>query len=69
MSGGKGEKMKILLDEMKKRLKQHRDNLTLWLNGSLNQTEPDETERQAIIRGLQGAINELEYLNEFYINN
>jgi len=63
------EKFKYLLGEIKKRLKQHRDNLRLWNNDVLSPTEPDENEREAIKRGLMGAINEDEYINEFIINN
>ena len=62
-------KLKFVVSDLnrhiKERLTMHRDNLRLWQNGVLTPTEPDEEERTAVMRGLMGAINELEVLQEF----
>lgn len=42
------------------RLNQHRDNLKLWESGFLTPTEPDEGERDAVMRELRAAIAECE---------
>lgn len=59
-------KMKHLMrNHIDDRLKQHRDNLAMWSNGFLDPTEPDENERNAVMRELEAAIAELELMDEF----
>jgi hypothetical protein len=44
------------------RLQQHLDNLDLWNQGILNASEPDEHERECVVRELKAAIAELKPL-------
>lgn len=44
------------------RLLQHMDNLALWEDGTLTPTEPDEHERECVVRELKAAIAELKPL-------
>ena len=46
------------------RLQQHLDNLALWENGTLTLTEPDEHERECVVRELKAVIAELKPLAE-----
>lgn len=46
------------------RLSQHLHNLALWESGYLDPTEPDEHERECVIRELKAAIAELKPLAE-----
>ena len=48
------------------RLSQHTDNLRLWESGYLNPTEPDEHERECVIRELKACIVELTGLCEVF---
>lgn len=44
------------------RIAQHTDNLHLWENGYLNPTEPDEQERECVMRELKAVISELGFI-------
>lgn len=46
----------------RERLKWHRESLEQWKSGLLTPTEPDTEERARVIRGLEGAIHELEVI-------
>ncbi len=48
------------------RLVQHTDNLRLWETGVLTPTEPDEHERNAVIRELRAAIAELKLITKMW---
>jgi hypothetical protein len=50
-----------IIKNLHERLTQHEDNLLLWENGFLTPTEPDENERDAVVRELRAAIYELNY--------
>lgn len=63
--GAGGEAMQLMKKVIEERLAQHRENLSLWLNHYLDSTEPDVEERVRTCRGLQAAIHELEYLQQF----
>lgn len=47
---------KQIIGELEERLKQHQDNLKLWENGLLTPTEPDEEERNCVMRELKASI-------------
>ena len=49
-----------LLDCIRGRLKQHRDNLALWKSGYLRPTVEDDEEQRAVMHDLCVAIAELE---------
>lgn len=49
-----------LLDCIRGRLKQHRDNLALWKSGALRPTVEDDEEQRAVMHDLCVAIAELE---------
>jgi hypothetical protein len=50
----------VLLDCIRGRLKQHRDNLALWKAGILRPTVEDDEEQCAVMHDLCVAIAELE---------
>lgn len=52
--------LRIAKSHIEARLKQHSDNLHLWLSEALTPTEPEEEERAAVIRELRAAIVELQ---------
>lgn len=56
---------KPILKHIDERLKQHRDNLELWNNGTLTPTAEDEQDIELTKEGLKACIYELSELKDF----
>lgn len=50
------------------RISQHYENVRLWRSGFLDPTEPDEHERECVIRELEAAIVELEAIERIIVD-
>jgi len=55
-----------IVRHVRERLQQHERALALWEKGFLTPTEPDASERDAVVRELRAAIAELKKVAEFW---
>lgn len=53
---------------LSEKIAQHTDNLHLWENGYLTPTEPDEQERECVMRELKAVISELTFIRTLLPN-